>query len=88
MGTITANIRDETESGFRNAVKKYCGIGKGKIGMAIDEALEKWKEEKEQKAVRERALKLIREGFDLDLKRVSLRRVDMYEDRDKQCMPR
>lgn len=42
MGTITLNLRDETEEKFRKAVGIIFGKGKGNLGKAANLALDKW----------------------------------------------
>ena len=40
MGTMTINIKDETENRLRTYVwNKYHGKGKGTLGKTIDEAI-------------------------------------------------
>jgi hypothetical protein len=65
MGTITINIKDNVEQDFRATVKKAYGVGKGKLGKAISEALESWVAEKNQERVTKRMLALMGKGFDL-----------------------
>lgn len=62
MGTITVNIRKETEEKFRSVVKKERGEGKGILGKAIEEALEAWVKEIEQEEIAKRQLALLRSG--------------------------
>lgn len=75
MGTITVNVDDKTERRFRETVKREVGVGKGILGKAITEALNTWVEEKEQKEIAERMLKLLDKGFDLGGK--------LYKDRSE-----
>lgn len=65
MGTITVNVDDKAESRFRKTVKEAVGTGKGKLGKAITEAINKWVDEKRQKEIAERQIKLMEKGFDL-----------------------
>jgi len=53
MGTITINVKDEVEKQFRETVKKEIGVGKGKLGNAVEEALKKWVHEQKQKEIAE-----------------------------------
>lgn len=68
MGTITVNVSDETEFMFRKTVKEKLGEGKGKLGSALTEAMKKWAEEKKQKEIADRALKIVRKGIYIGFK--------------------
>ena len=81
MGTITANITNETEKYFRETVKKELGKGKGILGKAIDEALKKWAEEKEQKLIAERAITRLKKGYNLGGKWKYQNRAELYDER-------
>lgn len=63
MGTMTVNVKDETEKVFREAVKRKLGEGKGKLGSAMDEAMTKWAMEDKQKEIAERAIKMMEKGL-------------------------
>lgn len=80
MGTITANITDDTEDYFRHTVEKRCGEGKGSLGKAIDEALKKWADEKMQKEIAERAIARLKKGYNLGAKMYK-KRSELYEER-------
>ena len=80
MGTITANITNDTEKYFRKTVMKEYGKGKGILGKAIDEALKKWAEEKEQKAIAERAIARLKKGYDLGGKWKYKNRDELYDE--------
>lgn len=80
MGTITANITNDTEKYFRNTVKKEYGKGKGILGKAIDEALKRWAEEKEQKAIAERAIARLKKGYNLGGKWKYKNRAELYDE--------
>ena len=60
MGTITINVKDEVEKEFRETVKKEIGVGKGKLGSAVEEALEKWVYEREQLDISSRQLIILK----------------------------
>lgn len=68
MGTITVNVSTETENLFRTTVYKEFGKGKGRLGKALDEAMKKWAEEKEQREIGERLLRTMKKGFNLGFK--------------------
>ena len=80
MGTITISVRDETEQRFRKAVRKTIGTGKGTLGKAVTEAMEKWVEELEQAEVRKRALATLEKGFQLGFKGYR-KRSELYDNR-------
>lgn len=65
MGTMTINVKDETLDMFRKTVAMELGVGKGKLGKAIEEALKKWVHEKEQRDIAKRQIKLMEKGFDM-----------------------
>ena len=84
MGTVTISISDETEQKFRQAVKHKLGEGKGKLGKAVEEALQKWFEEDEQIKLRQEALALLKKGLYKVGKNYTFRREEAYEDRYKK----
>jgi len=63
MATITVNISDETGEQFRETVKQECGIGKGKLGSAVQEALDAWVRSKKNLEISQRQLCLMERGF-------------------------
>ncbi len=65
METITINIDKRTKEIFRETVSKEYGMGKGKLGKAVNEALIKWVEEKRQREIAERQLALMKKGFNM-----------------------
>jgi len=60
MGTITIVLDDEVEEKLRKRAH-----GKGALGKAISEATRQWLEDQEQKQIQQKALKLLRKGFDM-----------------------
>lgn len=65
MGTITVNVDDKTEKKFREAVKEKKGIGKGKLGSAISEAMNQWIKLNSDDEIAKRQIALMERGFDL-----------------------
>ncbi len=65
MGTITINVDDDMEKRFRITVTKEKGLGKGKLGNAVEEALDLWVKSKEQREITQRQLELMNRGFHL-----------------------
>jgi len=49
MGAIKVILSDELEEKFRNEVFKSKGMKKGNITIAIEEAINKWIEDQQQK---------------------------------------
>ncbi|HLD97033.1 MAG TPA: hypothetical protein VI934_01680 [Candidatus Nanoarchaeia archaeon] len=81
MGTMTINISDETEQKFREKVKETLGEGKGKLGQAVEEAMNKWAEEDEQRKLRQEAIALLKKGLYKVGKNYTFKREEAYEDR-------
>ena len=65
MGTITVNVDDKTEKRFRETVKEVIGTGKGKLGSAVNKALDQWVKMNSDKEIAKRQLALLERGFDL-----------------------
>ncbi len=63
MGTMTVSVDDFTEEKFRKTVKSTLGSGKGKLGEAISQAMQKWVEFVEQEEVKKVALQRLEKGF-------------------------
>lgn len=62
MGTITANVDDDTEQTFRTHVYATYGKRKGSIGRALTEAMTQWAQ---QKTYFDTCMKLLREGINM-----------------------
>ena len=78
MGTITVTVDDAVEIKFRKAVKDRLGIGKGKIGKAITEAMDRWAELDEQQKIREAAISRLEKGYHLGGKILYKHRSELY----------
>ena len=78
MATITINIKDKIADEFRDTVKSKHGVGKGKLGKAIEEALEKWIIENNQKKIAQRQNELLSKGL-YDLKGWKFNRDEIYD---------
>jgi hypothetical protein len=65
MATITINVADNLDKDFRGVVEKNYGIGKGILGKAVSEALEKWIDETRQKDIAEKMIAVMEKGFDM-----------------------
>ncbi len=77
MGTITISIDNETEEQFRATVKDRIGIGKGKLGTAVQQALKLWTQEQLEKEIQERELNFLHQGFHLG--KHTTKREQLYE---------
>ncbi|MBI3050898.1 hypothetical protein HYY74_00390 [Candidatus Woesearchaeota archaeon] len=81
MGTVTISLKDETERKFRLAVKERLGEGKGKLGRAIEEAVEQWISEKRADELKKRALARLETGMYSVGRDYRFRREEAYEAR-------
>ena len=84
MGTITVNVDDETEMFFRKTVKETIGEGKGTLGKAITEALDKWTREKRQDKIKKRVLQRLNKGLYKLPKNYKFNRNEIYEERTRK----
>ena len=80
MGTITVNVRDETEKSFRAAVKEKLGEGKGKLGQALDEAMQKWAGDRKRDEYVKEALAMMEKGLYKVGKNYTFKREEAYDD--------
>ncbi len=83
MGTITVNVDDETETRFRQSVRRRYGARKGTLGKAIKEAMQAWSEDEQQARLRREALEILNTGLPIRASEMKLRREDMYAPRSK-----
>jgi len=86
MGTMTVNIRDETEQKFREFVRSRYGTGKGKLGKAVDDSLNKWISETEEAKLRQRAIQRLKKGLYKVGKNYTFRREEAYENRTRKIL--
>jgi hypothetical protein len=63
MATITLNVTNEINNEFRNIVKTKFGEGKGRIGRAIEEAMQIWIFKQKQKELSTKGLSLLKAGI-------------------------
>jgi hypothetical protein len=80
MATMTINISEETAKRFREAVATEYGTGKGALGKAVGEALNKWAERMNTEKARENALKILNKGFDLKGAASRFNRTRLYDE--------
>ena len=79
MATITINVKDEVNLEFREAVEKKLGRGKGILGKAIGEAMQKWVQENETKNYVKESLALMEKGIYKVGRNYTFRREEAYE---------
>lgn len=79
MATITVNIRDEVNEEFRKTVEEKLGRGKGVLGKAIEEAMQKWAKEKKTEEYVKEALALMKKGLYKVGKNYTFKREEAYE---------
>ena len=80
MATITLNVNNEVNEEFRKVVRTRFGEGKGKLGKAIEEAINIWIYEQKQKDITQRQIKIMKEGV-WSLKHYKFNREELYENR-------
>jgi len=51
------------ETRFRETVKEEVGVGKGKLGAAVEEALKLWVAQKQEEEIVERQIAWMEKGF-------------------------
>lgn len=79
MATITVNIRDEVNEEFRKTVEEKLGRGKGVLGKAIEEAMQKWAKEKKTEEYVKEALALMKKGLYKVGRNYTFKREEAYE---------
>ncbi len=77
MGTITISVDDEMENRFRETVKEEVGVGKGKLGAAVEEALKLWVAKKQEEEIAERQIAWMEKGFQTG--KIFFERDDLHE---------
>jgi len=65
MGTITISVDDKTEDVFRKVAASVYGTGKGHLGKALTEAIQKWVHERQQKKIGKEMSEMMHKGFDM-----------------------
>lgn len=78
MGVITISMSDEVEKEFREAVKRKLGQSKGVLGKAVEEALQKWMHDEEQRKIAAELKKMMDKGL-YSLKGWKFNREEIYE---------
>ena len=78
MATITISLNNNVEKEFRETVKEELGQGKGVLGKAVEDALQKWIHEKKQKEIAKRGMELTKNGL-YSLKGWKFNRDEIYD---------
>ncbi len=78
MATITISIKDEVNKEFREAVNKRLGRGKGILGKAVEEAMEKWLHDEEQRRIAAEMKEMMDKGL-YSLKGWKFNREEIYD---------
>ena len=79
MATITVNIKAEVNEEFRKTVEEKLGRGKGVLGKAIEDAMQKWVKEKKTEEYVEEALALMKKGLYKVGRNYTFKREEAYE---------
>lgn len=78
MATITISIKDDVEKEFRNVVKRRLGEGKGVLGKAVEDALQKWMHDEKQRQIAREASEMMNKGL-YSLKGWKFNREELYD---------
>ena len=78
MATITISVKDDIEKEFRESVKKKLGQGKGVLGKAVEEAMQKWLHDERQKEIAKSAMEMMNKGL-YTLKGWKFNRDELYD---------
>ena len=78
MGTITISVNDDVEKEFRETVKKRLGQGKGVLGKAVEEALQKWVHDERQRQIAAELREMMNKGL-YSLKGWKFNRDEIYD---------
>ena len=78
MTTITISVKDDVNKEFRETVKKKLGNGKGVLGRAVEEAMEKWVHDEKQKRIADEMMKMMDKGL-YSLKGWKFKRDEIYD---------
>ncbi len=65
METVTINVQDDVIREFRKVAAETFGGGKGHLGKAFTEAIEKWMYDRKQKKIAEEARSMMKHGFNM-----------------------
>ena len=78
MVTITISVKDDIDKEFRETVKKKLGQGKGVLGKAVEEALQRWVHDAKQRQIADEMMKMMDKGL-YSLKGWKFNRDEIYD---------
>ena len=78
MATITISVKDEVNKEFRETVRKKLGQGKGVLGKAVEEAIQKWMHDEEQREIAADLKRMMDKGL-YSLKGWKFNRDEIYD---------
>ncbi len=78
MATITISVKDDVNKEFRETVRKKLGQGKGVLGKAVEEAMQKWMHDEGQRKIAAELKKMMDEGL-YSLKGWKFNRDEIYD---------
>lgn len=78
MATITISVKDEVNKEFRETVRRKFGEGKGVLGKAVEDAMQKWMEDEEQRKIAEELRNMMDRGL-FSLKGWKFNRDEIYD---------
>ena len=78
MAIITISVKDDVNKEFRETVRKKLGQGKGVLGKAVEEAMQKWMHDEEQRKIAAELKKMMDEGL-YSLKGWKFNRDEIYD---------
>ena len=78
MAIITISVKDDVNKEFREAVKKKLGESKGVLGKAVEEAMQKWMHDEEQRKIAVELKKMMDKGL-YSLKGWKFNRDEIYD---------
>ena len=78
MATMTISVKDEIEKEFRETVKKKLGQGKGVLGKAVEEAMQKWVHDERQRQIAAELREMMNKGL-FSLKGWKFNRDEIYD---------
>ena len=78
MGNVLVSLDDEHERLLRQLAQEKYGSKKGSVSTVVEQALDKFKTEDREKAVKERLKKRLKQGIDFQYKMYQ-KRSEIYD---------
>ena len=78
MATITISVKDDVNKEFREIVRKKLGQGKGVLGKAVEEAIQKWMHDEGQRKIAVELKRMMDKGL-YSLKGWKFNRDEIYD---------